>query len=369
MKQKLKICSPQLGLSKNSNLGGEIHDAFLLESLAKKGVIIYIILPKKRDFPKHKNIIPKFLPFNSIFPPFLFNFLILPHLFKIYQKNKFQLLRIHSPYFVGPAAIIFKKFIPSIKLIATYHHLENNPFFNFLDTIIINRWDKIICVSQSVKNELVKKFSINSKKISVIPNGIDPKIQPQSKDKSLVKKLKLSGKTILLYLGQLSQRKNVKFLIKVILKLSSNFSLLLVGDGPQKSQLLSEVRQKNLKTRINFTGLVTREEKTKYLNLADIFLYPTKKEGFGLTVLEAMACGKPVICSDIPVLREVVQDKQNGFLLKPNKSKDWVALIKKINKDSETKNRIGERAKTVKQKFTWNKTAEQTIKVYQDIFK
>ncbi len=326
-------------------------------------------MPKNKDYPEHKNIIAEFLPFEKVFPPLIFNLLILPKLFALYREHKFQILRIHSSYFVGPAGLFFKKIFPKVKLITTYHHLEKKPIFNLLDKLLIRKWDKIITVSQATKKDLIKKFSLKPSKINIVLNGLDPQIKPQKKDKNLVKKLKLSGKITLLYLGQLTRRKNVEFLLKVIQKLSPDFRLLIVGNGSLKSSLMEDAAQKKLKNKIFFTGFIQRGKKVKYLNLCDLFLYPSKKEGFGLSVLEAMACGKPVICSDIPALREIVKNQKNGFLLNTNKVKDWVFLIKKLAKSKETRDKIGERAQKVKHKFSWSKTAQATIKVYQNQLK
>jgi len=89
--RKLKICSPQLGFNPNSDLGGEVHDHFVLHSLAKRGHTIFVYLPKDRPYGKHHNIIVQRAPFKHI-PAFLFNFLIIPYLFSTYKKEKFDIL-------------------------------------------------------------------------------------------------------------------------------------------------------------------------------------------------------------------------------------------------------------------------------------
>ena len=122
--KKLKICSPQLGLNPNSDLGGEVHDHFVLQSLAKNGHKIFIYLPKDRPYQRHHNIIVARAPIKHI-PAILFNFLVIPYLFRTYKKEKFDILRVHNPYFVGLGALIFKIFHPQVP-IATIHHLAEN---------------------------------------------------------------------------------------------------------------------------------------------------------------------------------------------------------------------------------------------------
>ena len=104
----MRICSPQLGLAPNSVLGGEVFDRQILLGLAKKGVKVEIILP--RDKPHDKNIKNWNIIFMPIkhFPAIFGNLLYLPYLFKTYKKNKFQILRIHQPQFLGLGCLIFK---------------------------------------------------------------------------------------------------------------------------------------------------------------------------------------------------------------------------------------------------------------------
>ena len=105
MKRILKICSPQLGLDPNSDLGGEVHDHHVLQGLAKRGHKIFVYLPKGRSYRKHKNIVVERVPFKHI-PAFAFNFIALPYLFRTYNRERFDILRIHTPYFLGIAAFI-----------------------------------------------------------------------------------------------------------------------------------------------------------------------------------------------------------------------------------------------------------------------
>ena len=107
----MKVCSPQLGLSPNSDLGGEVHDHFILQGLANRGHKIFVFLPKDKDYQHNKNIVVSRAPFKHI-PAITFNLLIIPYLFKTYRKEKFDILRVHNPYFVGLGALFFKFFHP-----------------------------------------------------------------------------------------------------------------------------------------------------------------------------------------------------------------------------------------------------------------
>lgn len=288
-KQDMRICSPELGISPESSLGGEVHDREILKALANLGVKIDIILPLGKKYFPNKNFNVYFLPTPFVWPPYLFNFLILPYLFRIFRKNKFDVLRVHSPYFVGFGALIFKFFYPKVKLVATYHHLDKK--MNFFDKYLLNRFDLVTTVSEETRKELGMGI--------VIPNGVDKKYQPKPKNINLVNKYGLKDKKVLLYLGQLIKRKNIPFLFKVIKLLPKNYVLMICGEGK-----LRETAPEG----VVFTGKVPEEMKVDYYNLADVFVYPSLKEGFGLSVAEAMACGKPVIASNVPIVENTPLD-------------------------------------------------------------
>lgn len=319
----MKICSPQLGLSPDSNLGGEVHDREMIKALDSLGVETLIILPlwKKHPILKHAKIY--FLPVPFVYPSWLFNFLILPYLFFLYQKYRFDILRIHSPYFVGFGALAFKLFFPKVKLVATFHHLESKN----LDQFLARKFDLVITVS----GETRRQFGTGV----VIPNGVDSKYKPAVKNSDLVKKYQLENKKVLLYLGQLIERKNIPFLFNVIKKLPKNYILMICGDGPLRANL-----EKLAPSNVVFTGRIPENDKVDYYNLADVFVYPSKKEGFGLSVAEAIACEKPIVASNTPVAEHT-----------PLKIDLWV---KKILNPSYAP----------KINHTWAQAARQTEKAY-----
>lgn len=280
------ICSPQLGLSPESNLGGEVHDREMIKALDNLGVTILIILPWGKKYPPLKHAKVYFLPTPFVYPPLLFNFLVLPYLFYLYWKYHFEILRVHSPYFVGFGAIFFKLFFPTVKTIATFHHLEKGK--TKLDQFLVRKFDVITTVSQATRDDLGTGV--------VIPNGVDEKFKSTPKNPKLVRKYHLEGKRVILYFGQLIKRKNIPFLFGVIKKLPQNYVLVICGDGPLRYELESKTPPRTI-----FTGRISEADKVDYYNLADIFVYPSLKEGFGLSVAEAMACGKPVVASNTPI--------------------------------------------------------------------
>lgn len=285
--KSLIICSPQLGLSPESNLGGEVHDREMIKALDSLGITTLIILPFGKKYPPLKHAKIYFLPIPIVYPPWLFNILILPYLIFLYWRYHFDILRIHSPRFVGIGALALKKIFPSVKLVATFHHLDDGD--KIFDRRIAQKFDVITTVSQETSDDLGIGV--------VIPNGVDEKYKPGPKNPELVKMYDLENKKVLLYLGQLIERKNIPFLFKVIQKLPSNYVLMICGDGPMKTRL-----ENIAPPDVVFTGKIPEKDKVDFYNLADIFVYPSFNEGFGLSVAEATACGKPVVASNTPII-------------------------------------------------------------------
>lgn len=356
------ICSPQLGISPESTLGGEVHDREMLKALANLGVRIEIILPlwKKHEIITNWNI--HHLPIPFVYPSIIFNLLIIPYLFWIYHKTHFDVLRVHSPCYVGLGALFFKFFFPEVKLVAVYHHLEDTGFKKFLDRLTINKFDTVMTVSETTKKEIITKYKVSIVSIAVVPNGIDPKYILLGKDKYLTQKYHLSQKSVLLYFGQLIPRKNIKFLLDVLKTLPEDYVLLICGEGNQRQKYEQQAREIGLSKKVIFTGKISEADKVKFYNLADLFLYPSSKEGFGLSVLEAMACGKVVLANDIPPFKEIITSGKNGYLLPLVKSL-WKEKIHTLCNNKANLRQIENSARNRTLDFTWQKSAEKFLAV------
>jgi len=318
----MTICSPQLGISPESGLGGEVYDREMLKALDDLGADILIVLPFGKKYPVFKHAKVYFLPTPFVYPPWLFNVLVLPYLFYLQWKYKYDVLRVHSPYFVGPAALLFKVFNPKVKIVASYLHLEpGNKFYDLVDCNLINHFSSITTISEATKDEIVKKYRVDTNKITVIPCGVDAKYRPIPKKSELVEKYLLGDKKVLLYLGQLIERKNIPFLFEVLKILPKDYVLMICGDGPMRSEL-----EQMAPDGVIFTGPVPEDQKVDYYNLAEVFVCPSRLEGFGLSVMEAIACGRLVVVSDIPSFNEICGGRKGCSLVSFDKEK-WARVI------------------------------------------
>src|SRR3990167_4079555 len=366
----MRICSPQLGLNQDSILGGEVFDREILLGLAKKGIKIEIILPKGKPYDQNiKNWHITTLHIKH-FPAILANLIFIPYLFKIYSERPFNIIRLHSPRYLGLAALVFKLFKPNVKLIATYHQLKESNFGPF-SKIVNNFWDHIICDSQNVKNKLIKSYKLSPSKITVVHNGVPSYLKPEEKDKILIKKLGLEGKIILLFMGLFIKRKNPLFLLDILSRLSqvrSDIVLIFWGSGPLKDQIVSQGKKLGLADKIRIQKPVFGPAKNKIHNIADIFVHPAVDEGFALAPLEVMACAKPIVITKGYSSGEAVKNSVNGFLSRSNNLNDWADKLSQLIENPLLRKKMGKASLVkVKKEFLWNLAVEKHVEVFKKL--
>ena len=178
----------------------------------------------------------------------------------------------------------------------------------------------------------------------------------------------------LLYIGSFGHyepRKNLNFLIEILAKLKKllpeeKIALVLIGKkGPEATRLKEMAKEKQIEKYIVFAGHVKHEDLVPYYNFAEMFLFPSIYEGFGLPPLEAMAVGCPVISSNTTSLPEVVGE--GGILLDPKNISLWVNSVKKILYLSNYRNKLIKNGFNQAKKFSWEKCAQETINVYKEV--
>jgi len=232
-----------------------------------------------------------------------------------------------------------------------------------IQTGILRGADTIIADSDNTKNDLINLLNIPAEKIKVIHLGAtdDFKIlQVEDNRLNLVKdKYSLPNKFIL-YLGTLEPRKNVEGLIEAFKKSNlPDYHLVIAGGSGWKSDKVFELAQGN--DNIKFIGYV--EDRPALYNLASLVVYPSFYEGFGLPLLETMACGTAVIAGANSSQGEVVGDA--GLLVDPHNINEMARAMEIILKDDELKNNLINQGKERAEKFTWQKTAEKVLEIFQ----
>lgn len=291
---------------------------------------------------------------------------------KIIKKNKIKFDIVHC-HFTNTAGFVGKKLKEKYKkpLIITAHgeDIYDFPFrsnkWRKKIVNICNSADHLITVSHS--NLLcIKKLKIKTP-TTVISNGFSSKLF-YSKNKIICrKKLNLNmNKKIILNIGHLNTVKGQKYLIsaiKILIKKNKNLLCLIIGNGPLRSTLQSQINQNQLQKHIILLGAIPHNNLINWINASDLFVLPSLNESFGVVQLEAMACGKPIVATKNGGSEEIIINNKIGLLVS---SKNSIQLSKAIIKSFNI-NWDNKYIQNYAKNFQWNKICHQIYKKYQTI--
>jgi len=303
------------------------------------------------------------------------------HVFLWYEIKKNNLDIFHGPAFFVP---LFKpkgcKYITTVHDITFVKYPQAFTFgtilyYKLLFPRSLRLADVIITDSVSTKDDIIEKYKINCEKIKVVYLGISKNFlekQKREKKEAIKKKYALPDKYFL-FTGVLSPRKNVEKLIDAFADLIKeegyrDYKLLIVGrKGWLYGAIFKKVEDLHIKDDVLFIEHIPEEELPVFYQLAQIYLFPSLYEGFGLPILEAMASGCPVITSNVSSMPEVAGDA--AILINPLDKKELLAAIKQVMENKMLQKQMREKGHIQVQKFSWQKAAEETKAVYENLTK
>lgn len=257
------------------------------------------------------------------------------------------------------------------------HLMEHDKFkklFTGYSIKAMAKADKIITISEKTKEDLIKYTKIPDEKIKTIYLGVDSKFQVLTDE--TIQKLKKEYSlppNFILYLGSEQSRKNFIFLIKSFYYLKKRYNLKIklvkVGrpqiDKKQRQKTFELIKKLNLTNDIIFIDYIPEKDLTTLYNAANLFVYPSLYEGFGLPPLEAMACGTPVITSNTSSLPEVVGNA--GIMIDPKNIQELTDAMYNVLKNPELEKELSKKGLKRAKMFSWEKTAKETLKVYEEV--
>lgn len=230
--------------------------------------------------------------------------------------------------------------------------------------------DGAIAISSNTAQDVTKWLKINPNQVSVVFNGVDPSfrvLEPQVVTDWKQKHLQSADEFCLLNVGSNHQRKNIETVLQVVKTLSEkNIAIRLwkVGEEFTKEQQ-QFIETNNLEQNITFLGKPSHEDLVRFYNAADLLLAPSLYEGFGLTILEAMGCGTPVITANVSSLPEVAGEA--AILVEPKDINAITEAVIKIRNDATFKQNLVTQGLARVQEFSWQTTAAKIAKFYQEI--
>jgi glycosyltransferase involved in cell wall biosynthesis len=297
-------------LSPESDVGGEVYERELLRRLPEHDVELRLGLPGDHLVASTPpgwtiDVLPYRRGLHWVRAPLVYT----PYALGLVRRRQVDVLRGHSVRHTGPSLLLARALTRSaVPVVLHHHHLD--PRWARLEAEIARRADAVITVSIHSRDALVRA-GVPSAGIHVVPEGVERPPRTQGLPDLW------PGGLRLLYLGRLEARKRPQMAIDALERLPGTVeaSLVLAGDGPLASELAA--RSARLGERVRFTGRVPSEQKWALYDSADLVLFPSTLEGFGLVVAEAQSRGVPVIAARGTATVEALDPGRSGLLVEP----------------------------------------------------
>jgi glycosyltransferase involved in cell wall biosynthesis len=279
---------------------------------------------------------------------------------------------VHVPYF-GPPWFRLRPLVVTVHdllMLALPDYRPSLAFRVYIWAAVrsLPRADRVIADSGWTRKDILRLTAVPPDRVEVVPLGVDPDfgagLTPERVD--AVRRRYGLDRPYVLYLGGFDRRKQVDRLVRLFRLVPEPWLLAVGGRLPKPGRIfpdiLRAVEDAGTGGRVRFLGPVPDEDKPALYAGADLFIYPSVYEGFGLPPLEAMACGTPVVCSNRTSLPEVVGDA--ALLVDPEDDENLLTGILKLLVDADLRAELGARGRRRARQFTWEKTAEATFWVY-----
>ena len=296
----------------------------------------------------------------------------------ISKEGPFDVIHAHD-WLVAYAAKTLKDSF-KIPIIATIHatesgrnsgiHDEVQRYINDTEWMLTYEATEVIVNSNYMKNELQRLFGLPYEKINVVPNGVNLNLyNGVERDYDFRRQYASDNEKIILYVGRLVYEKGIQNLIAAMPKVLNGYhdsKLIIAGKGGMIDELRDEVRRLGIENKVYFTGYLKLNQVTKMYKCADVAVFPSTYEPFGVVALEGMLSGTPVVVSDVGGLNEIVQHRENGmksYAGNPNSIADSIlellynpGLCAEVSRAAKAK---------VKAQYNWTKIAQDTHFIYQ----
>lgn len=354
--------------------------------LGRRGHEVSVFVPYPRQMTSASTHVGEKFSLHQMTPVMKWgNAAFVPQLF--WRIKDFDIVHLHYPFFGGAEVIncCFHRRHGKAKLVVTYHHdvvgsgcLGKIFKWHTKHCLpkIMGTADKIIVSSfDYAENSNIKKiFAERRDKFREVPFGVDTKkYYPADKDSELMEQYGLRGDDrIVLFVGGLDRAhyfKGVETLLEAKV-LVPEAKLIVVGDGDIRPHYEEMAEKLGIKDKVIFAGPVSRNDLPKYYNLADVVVLPSvdQSEAFGIVLAEAAACGKPVVASNLPGVRSVVEYGINGFLAEPGDPKQLAEKINDLIFNADLRWQFGDNGRTkVLEKYSLEKMGEAMEKIFLEL--
>lgn len=369
----------KIGITCYSTYGGSgVLATELGKLLAVRGHEVHFItrdLPYRLQNTFHQNLL--FHPVDMLEYPLFgdsaYPLALAAKMAEVVRREKLDLLHVHYAIPHATSAILARQMLAPIKIpiITTLHGTDitlvgKNSSFTEVTEFSINQSDAISVVSEFLKKDTHAFFAIK-KELEVIPNFVDADLfVPAGEKFPCTQFLGENHGTVFVHISNFRPVKRTLDVIHAFQKIHSeeeDVTLLMVGDGPDLAACRNLVEKYGISPKVRFLG--KQNDVISILQLADILLFPSEHESFGLVALEAMSCEKPVIASQAGGLPEVVEHGVSGYLCEVGNTQEMADYGLRLVRDCALKLSMGKKARQVVLK---NFTPEKIIPLYENLY-
>ncbi|NLA11343.1 MAG: glycosyltransferase family 4 protein [Firmicutes bacterium] len=299
---------------------------------------------------------------------------------RLCRKKRFDLVHAHD-WLVAYAGRGLKH-IFQIPLVASVHatefgrnhglHNDEQRYIGEVEWSLTYEAWRVICNSRYMRSEIEGVFNLPPDKISIIPNGIRPEaFQVPAPDPAVRRRFAGPEEKILFFIGRLVREKGVQVLLQALPKIGERIPhvrLIVAGQGPYAEELHRQALHLGIDHRVTFAGYIDEETRNQLYAHADLAIFPSLYEPFGLVALEAMAAQTPVVVSDTGGFAETVQHGVNGIRVAVENDFELAEQICALLQHPEGARRLAQRAlQDVEKNFSWFSIARRYEEVYQQI--
>ena len=296
----------------------------------------------------------------------------------IAEQGKFDVIHAHD-WLVAFAAKTLKNSY-NIPLVSTIHateagrnsgiHDEQQRYINDTEWMLTYESSEVIVNSNYMKGELQRLFGLPYEKINVVPNGVNLNLfNGIERDYNFRRKYAMDNEKIILFMGRLVYEKGVQHLISAMPKILNGYhdaKLVIAGKGGMIDELKAQVNAMGISQKVCFAGYLSGKDVQQMYKCADIAVFPSTYEPFGIVALEAMLSENPVVVSDIGGLNEIVQHRENGMKTYCGNPNSIADSILELLFDHKLCADITRKAKNkVRNEYNWSKIAQDTHFTYQ----
>lgn len=366
-----------------NNYGSVTSIETFRRGLKELGHEVFVFAPDFKDYQDEKG--DKIFRYPSVMWKYKIQYplpiSVSPKISKIFKDLNFDIVHSHQPFSIGKDGLRQAK-ANKIPIVFTYHcryedYVHYIPvvpskllkdFVKKQATIFANKCNQVIAPTKTIK-ELITSRGIK-KPIAVLPTGIDLEKFSSGKRNEIRKKFNIKrNELLLLSVGRIETEKNVNLLFNSALKMLKKYphlKLMIVGKGSEKINLVRQTKSENLKERVFFTGLISKNKIQDYYSAGDIFLQSSTSETQGLVVNEAMAANVPVVAVSATGAKDIIKHGKTGFLTK-NNQKDFSKFLEKLIKNDKKRLTLAKNAQEDAQEYDYLKNTRELVDIYQSL--